>query len=300
MGTGRRLKAHRRDIEVWAVEPEDALHGLEGLKHMASSIVPAIYKPTELDGVIAMPTEEAWEVAEQLSVGEGLLVGHSSGANVAGAVRLARRLASAGRSGVIVTVFPDRADRYFEAPRQTLTGALAVGAPRPERPPAVRITAGALAVMYEHAMREYPRECCGIVFGPRQSDLADVVRPCRNVQDELRERAPLAHGRDAHTAFALGPPDLFALSKSLRGELPGKIVYHSHPDVGAYFSETDQAAAQMDGEPAYPVEHVVLDARPGGVRSAAQFAWDPLVRRYVEVARWVLDAVPVPPPPRLP
>jgi cysteine synthase B len=104
---------------VWAVEPDDALHGLEGLKHMASSLVPAIYRPEELDGVIPMPTEEAWDVAERLAKEEGLLVGHSSGGSLAGAVRIGKRLAAAGKTGVVVTLFPDRADRYFEAPIAT-------------------------------------------------------------------------------------------------------------------------------------------------------------------------------------
>ncbi|MEA2696131.1 MAG: hypothetical protein QOI66_402 [Myxococcales bacterium] len=116
MGTGRRLKEYRRDIEVWAVEPDDALHGLEGLKHMASSLVPPIYHPEELDGVIPMDTDEAWAVSERLAKEEGLLVGHSSGAALAGALRIAKRLHAAAQQGVVVTLFPDRADRYFEAP----------------------------------------------------------------------------------------------------------------------------------------------------------------------------------------
>lgn len=116
MGTGRRLKEYRRDIEVWAVEPADALHGLEGLKHMASSLVPPIYHPEELDGVIPMDTDEAWDVSERLAKEEGLLVGHSSGAALAGALRIAARLHAARQPGVVVTLFPDRADRYFEAP----------------------------------------------------------------------------------------------------------------------------------------------------------------------------------------
>jgi cysteine synthase B len=117
MGTGRRLKEYKRDIEVYAVEPADSLHGLEGLKHMASSIVPAIYHPDELDGVLAMDTDEAWDVSERLAKHEGMLVGHSSGASLAGGVRIAKRLAAAGKPGVIVTLFPDRAERYFEAPQ---------------------------------------------------------------------------------------------------------------------------------------------------------------------------------------
>ncbi len=116
MGTGRRLKEYSRDIEVWAVEPDDALHGLEGLKYMEASIVPAIYHPEELDGVIPMPTDEAWDVSEKLAKEEGILVGHSSGASLAGGLRIARRLVKEGKTGVVVTLFPDRADRYFEAP----------------------------------------------------------------------------------------------------------------------------------------------------------------------------------------
>ena len=120
MGTGRRLKEYRRDIEVYAVEPADSLHGLEGLKHMASSLVPPIYHPDEIDGVLPMDTDEAWDVSERLAKHEGMLVGHSSGASLAGGVRIAKRLAAAGKPGVIVTLFPDRAERYFEAPREKL------------------------------------------------------------------------------------------------------------------------------------------------------------------------------------
>jgi cysteine synthase B len=119
MGTARRLKEYNPAVRAYAAEPDDALHGLEGLKHMASSIVPEIYRPEELDGVLSIGTDEAWDVCEQLSREEGILVGHSSGAGVAGALRLGRELVKAAQGGVIVTVFPDRADRYFEAPVTT-------------------------------------------------------------------------------------------------------------------------------------------------------------------------------------
>ncbi len=113
MGTGRRLKEARRDIQVVALEPEDALHGLEGLKHMASSIIPGIWKPEDcVDRVLPMPTEEAWDVAERVAHEEGLFVGHSAGASVAGALRLAREV-PADREACIVTLLPDRGDRYF-------------------------------------------------------------------------------------------------------------------------------------------------------------------------------------------
>ena len=63
-----------------------------------------------------------------------------------------------------------------------------------------------------------------------------------------------------------------------------KIIYHSHIDVGAYFSPTDQAAAQMDGEPSYPVEYVVIDVQKDGPRGAAQFCWSDADKKYV--AHW--------------
>lgn len=118
MGTGRRLKEHRRpdggSVTVVAIEPDDAFHGLEGLKHMASSIVPAIWRPQEsVDRIIPMPTEEGWETTEKLKEAEGLFVGHSAGANVAGALRLARELHERGETGCIATVLCDRGDRYF-------------------------------------------------------------------------------------------------------------------------------------------------------------------------------------------
>jgi adenylyltransferase/sulfurtransferase len=156
--------------------------------------------------------------------------------------------------------------------------------------PHPRLTPEALGELYAHAAREYPNECCGIVFGPRGNDVADRAKPCRNIQNDLHAQDPATHTRDARTAYNLDAGDIFALQKSLRGESPAKIVYHSHVEVGAYFSDTDQAAAQFDGEPTYPVEYVVVDAAAAGARGAAQFAWDPEQRRYVEVARY--SAVP--------
>jgi cysteine synthase B len=113
MGTGRRLKEARPGVRVVAVEPADALHGLEGLKHMASSIVPDIWRPAEcVDEILPMPTEEAWDMAERVARDEGLFVGHSAGASVAGALRIARALPT-GQPACIVTLLPDRGDRYF-------------------------------------------------------------------------------------------------------------------------------------------------------------------------------------------
>ena len=109
MGTGRYLKEVNPKIQVIAVEPDDALHGLEGLKHMASSIVPGIYHEQKLDGKIAVSTEDAYSVVYRLSQEEGILVGQSSGAAMFAAIKLARTL----RKGTIVTIFPDFGDKYL-------------------------------------------------------------------------------------------------------------------------------------------------------------------------------------------
>lgn len=109
MGTGRRLKNFNKKIRVIAVEPNDPLHGLEGLKHMASAIVPGIYKEKELDDKFQMATEPAYELCQRLAHEEGLVVGHSSGAAMLGALKIAETL----KEGVIVTLFPDHGSRYL-------------------------------------------------------------------------------------------------------------------------------------------------------------------------------------------
>jgi cysteine synthase B len=116
MGVGRRLKAEKPSVRIIGVEPAESLHGLEGLKHLASSLVPEIYREADLDEKLAITTDDGWDMSERLGSKEGLLVGHSGGAALAGALRIARGLQDAGRAGVVVTVFPDRADRYFEVP----------------------------------------------------------------------------------------------------------------------------------------------------------------------------------------
>lgn len=150
-------------------------------------------------------------------------------------------------------------------------------------PPHPRLTPEALAVLYEHARRDYPNECCGIVYGPRAEATADRAMPCDNNQNRLHAADPERFTRDARTAYNLGPRDVFALEKSLRGPAPAKIIYHSHVEVGAYFSDTDQAAATFDGEPAYPVEYVVIDVAAAGPRGAKQFTWSDEARKYVEI-----------------
>ncbi len=109
MGTGRYLKSRNPDIKLVAVEPDDPMHGLEGLKHMASSIVPGIYHEESLDAKMQVSTEDAYEMVYALGQVEGVLVGQSAGAAMVAALRLARTL----KEGCVVTVFPDFGDKYL-------------------------------------------------------------------------------------------------------------------------------------------------------------------------------------------
>jgi len=144
----------------------------------------------------------------------------------------------------------------------------------------------ALAEIYAHAKRDYPEESCGIIYGPKSSPVADRAVACANIQNRLHAEDPVRFERDASQAYNLDAPDLFKLQRSLRGDHPAKIVYHSHVNVGAYFSATDQAAALFDGQPSYPVEYVVIDVNADGARCAVQFAWDAQAATFVEVVRY--------------
>jgi S-sulfo-L-cysteine synthase (O-acetyl-L-serine-dependent) len=109
VGTTRRLKEHDRGIKAIAVQPEDAFHGLEGMKHLPTAIVPSIWDSSLADEMWGCPTEPAYELARMAARTEGLLLGHSSGA----ALWAVRRLAGTIAEGVVVTVFPDSGDRYL-------------------------------------------------------------------------------------------------------------------------------------------------------------------------------------------
>jgi adenylyltransferase/sulfurtransferase len=148
------------------------------------------------------------------------------------------------------------------------------------------ISPEALAEIYAHARRDYPEECCGVIYGPKSSPVADKAVAGANIQNELHAEDPVKFDRDARTAYALGGRDLFKLTHSLDGDHPAKIIYHSHVNVGAYFSPTDQTAALCDGQPSWPVEYVVIDVNADGARCAVQFAWDAELAAFVEVARY--------------
>lgn len=109
MGTGRRLKVYNQDIKIIGIQPAYPFHGIEGLKHIESSIKPGIFDETLLDQTIFVETEESYEMARRLAKEEAIFVGQSSGAALVGALKLAKEIGE----GCIVTIFPDGGDRYF-------------------------------------------------------------------------------------------------------------------------------------------------------------------------------------------
>jgi len=109
MGTGRYLKEQRPDLQVIAAEPADAFHGIEGLKHMASSIVPGIFHPELLDLTVPIETDDDYNMVYRLGREEGLLVGQSCGAAHVAALTVAREL----QTGTVVVIYPDFGDRYM-------------------------------------------------------------------------------------------------------------------------------------------------------------------------------------------
>ena len=109
MGTGRRLREFSAAIQIVALQPAEDLHGIEGLKHMATAIVPGIWDEGFPDRQLSVQTEDAYDMARRLALEEGMLVGQSAGAAVCAALELARQISE----GVIVTILPDAGDRYF-------------------------------------------------------------------------------------------------------------------------------------------------------------------------------------------
>jgi cysteine synthase B len=113
MGTARHLKEQNPGIQAISFQPDSPFHGLEGLKHMGTAIVPAIYNPHLADRNLEVETEAAYAMAKQLAREEGLLVGISAAAAVVASLKIAQEEAAAGRQAVIVTVLPDSADKYL-------------------------------------------------------------------------------------------------------------------------------------------------------------------------------------------
>jgi proteasome lid subunit RPN8/RPN11 len=143
-----------------------------------------------------------------------------------------------------------------------------------------------LDAVYREARRVFPAECCGWLTGSVNAPAVDELRPCANAQGGGEH--PTAAQRSAATAYVIAGEDLLALSRSLDSNRPARIIYHSHPNGRAYFSDTDRAVATSpwgDG-PVYPVQQLVVGIDERRVIEAALFAWSESAADFVEIARF--------------
>jgi proteasome lid subunit RPN8/RPN11 len=222
VGTGRRLRQDKPDVTLVSVQPDSPLHGLEGLKHMASAIVPAIYDPTLADVNLPIATDIAHTLTRRLAWEEGLFVGPSSGAALAGCLEIAAGM----RSGVIVTIFPDGGDRYLSDPLWEAGDES--GAPAFSGPSHLRVPDAVLAAIRKHAARIYPDECCGALLGPAPGQVREAYALDNTFPDGQRRR------------FLVGP-DEYRRAEKRAAETGLELLgfYHSHPDHPAEPSQFD-------------------------------------------------------------
>ena len=127
--------------------------------------------------------------------------------------------------------------------------------------------------IYEHALKEYPDECCGIVTGDNSHM---ILHRCVNIQNRLHDEDPQRYPRDAHTAYVIDRAEFDAIVKSSAdaGERV-LVLYHSHCDHEAYFSEEDVAAQTVFGEPELPeAVHMVVSVIDGNINDVKFFVWN--------------------------
>ncbi len=134
-----------------------------------------------------------------------------------------------------------------------------------------------LIQIYEHAIECYPDECCGLVYG-------NLVRECKNIQNELHAKDSVKYPRDASCGYTFLFDDLVFLNRNLVGDNPVRIIYHSHPDVGAYFSEEDHGRAVYNDTLIYPVDYLVIAVDKGKVSCARLFKFHN--KEFIEIKKF--------------
>ncbi len=252
VGTGRRLREFKRDTRLIAVQPDLPLHGLEGLKHLASASVPGIYDPRLADEVMTVSTEEAYTMVRRLALEEGLLVGVSSGANVVAAIRTASRIAS----GVIVTILCDGGSRYLS---ERFWNEMPTGSRH-----SLMLPHNVVDEMRGHARQEYPNECCGALLGKERK--VSVAIPLPNATDDGRRRR-----------FLIRPEEYLRVEARAREQGEQLLgIYHSHPDHPA-------RPSQYDLEHAWPnLDYVVVAVTDREIEGITAWRLDEMQRRFDE------------------
>ena len=137
-----------------------------------------------------------------------------------------------------------------------------------------------LKAMIAHARESYPSEACGIVIGTPEK--LSHLSPCRNIQDELHVEDPETYPRTSRDGYTIHPEDMVSVMREARerGE-DFRVIYHSHIDTGAYFSEEDKRVATWEEEPTYPdVAYIVIAVIEGEAREVNIFSWNAEQRNF--------------------
>jgi proteasome lid subunit RPN8/RPN11 len=148
----------------------------------------------------------------------------------------------------------------------------------------VILTAAELEAIQRHARADYPAECCGVLLVRPGAPGDRRLLACRNIQDELHARDPGRFPRTARTAYYIAHEDLLEIGRREGDGFEVRVIYHSHVDAGAYFSETDRRNAMLDGVPAYPqATYVVVAVADGRVAETRAHRFSAEAREFVEI-----------------
>ncbi|MDP6124239.1 MAG: M67 family metallopeptidase [Candidatus Latescibacteria bacterium] len=137
-------------------------------------------------------------------------------------------------------------------------------------------------IIAAHSVSEYPNECCGVIT-LREGEI--TVHQCRNILDDLHAQDPEGYPRDSANGYYIDPDQLRAILEQTEKD-SGEVVgfYHSHPDVGAYFSDEDHERAMFFDEPIYPrAVHVVVSVKKGQAKEVKKFVWNVETRSFDEI-----------------
>ena len=130
-----------------------------------------------------------------------------------------------------------------------------------------KISPNSLKEIYKHAIRQYPSEACGFVFNDGS------VYKATNIQNELHQKNPIIYPRKSTEAYSMSLLDIKILDNSFKTNNYARFIYHSHPDVGAYFSDEDTEKALFMKKPIYDVNHLVVDIKKGKIIETKEFSF---------------------------
>ncbi|MDE2179250.1 MAG: M67 family metallopeptidase [candidate division NC10 bacterium] len=144
------------------------------------------------------------------------------------------------------------------------------------------LTERELHEIFAHAEKAYPEEACGIVIGKPGDPNTNIVHRCANLANQYHQDDPIRYPRNAKTAYIMDPKGLLRIQSEADAKgFEFVVIYHSHPDHEAYFSETDRELALFDGEPVWPrLRYLIVSVKNGVVSYYKVFSWDSIEKQF--------------------